>query len=111
MRLTNKRLHEKIYRLQKQNKILKVKKKSPDFVASDKQIIKIVSKRFGKPGEMFCEQIKLSQAKNKHGHRFSSSLKQMALKQYFQNPVGYRSLCKEMTLPSPHLQDFTTTYI
>lgn len=100
LRLTNKRLHEKVYRLQRQNKILKTKKKSPDFVASDKQIIKIVSTRFGKPGEMFCEQIKLGQAKNKHGHRFSNSLKQMALKQYFQSPVGYRSLCKEMTLPS-----------
>lgn len=100
LRLTNKKLSEKNYRLQKQIKVLKTKKKSPDFVASDKQIIKTVLMRFGKPGKMFAEQMKLSQAKNKHGHRFSNSLKQMALKQYFQSPVGYRSLCKEMTLPS-----------
>lgn len=101
LRLTNKRLHEKIYRLERQNKLLKIKKKKvPDFIASDKQIIKAVSLRFGKPGQIFCEQIKLSKAKDKHGHRFSKSLKQMALKQYFQSPVGYRSLSKEMTLPS-----------
>lgn len=55
--------------------------------------------RFGKPAEVFAEQIKLSQV-HKFGHRFSNQAKQMALRQFYQSPAAYRSLKKEMILPS-----------
>lgn len=67
---------------------------------SDKEVFDICESRFGSIGTRFVQQVKLSKVKSKHGHRFAPDFKKTALKQYYYGPMGYKSLAKDLMLPS-----------